>query len=263
MYRITMQINLQLFMYLFIYTFLQIWLGKLRPQKIELYIYIDYSQDLFFTSDDHNHGIEECWNPCVSFASFSTQASWSGQNDVHFCPSILLHCVLPCIKSILVTCCIRILVTWCIWILVKCCIWILVICLFKSSSHIVFKFSSHVVLESSSHFVFESSSHVVLESSSHVVFEYSSHIYSNLRHMLYSNPSLTISTSNPSWRETDTVFLPHISAASHRPEYQLQQSSPARTLADLPSPSHQEQLSWQWQGFFITGEPLHQPHSLI
>ena len=57
---------------------------------------------------------------------------------------------------------------------------------------------SHVVFKSSSHVVFESSSHVVFKSSSHVVFESSSHVYSNLRHMLYYNPSLTISTRNPS-----------------------------------------------------------------
>ena len=72
----------------------------------------------------------------------------------------------PCTKSILityciqilVTCCIEILVTCCIRILVTCCIRILVTCLFESSSH----------------------------------------VYSNPRHMLYYNPSLTISTRNPS-----------------------------------------------------------------
>ena len=35
---------------------------------------------------------------------------------------------------------------------------------------------------------------------------------------------------------------------------------PARTIEDLPLPSPQEQLSWQWQRFFITDEPLHQSH---
>ena len=75
--------------------------------------------------------------PCVSFASFSTQASWSGHNDVHFYPSIHLHCHPPCTKSILITCCIQMLVTCCIRILVTCCIRTLVTCLFESSSHII------------------------------------------------------------------------------------------------------------------------------
>ena len=79
--------------------------------------------------------------------------------------------------------------------------------------------------QSSAHVVFKSSSHVVFKSSSHVVFESSSHVYSNHRHMLYYNPSLTISTRNPSRRGTNTIFLPSISSASHRPEFQIQQSS--------------------------------------
>ena len=82
---------------------------------------------------------------CLSPPSAPT--SWSGQNDVHFFPSILLHCRPPCTKSILVTCCIQILVicciqilvTCCIQILVTCCIRILVTCLFKSSSHVIFE----------------------------------------------------------------------------------------------------------------------------
>ena len=48
------------------------------------------------------------------------------------------------------------------------------------------------------HIVCQSSLHVVFKSSLDVVFKSSSHVYSNLRHMLYSNPSLTISTRNPS-----------------------------------------------------------------
>ena len=106
--------------------------------------------------------------------------------------------------------------------------------------------------QSLSHVVFKSALHVVFESSSHVVFKSSSHVYSNPRHMLYYNPSLTISTRNPSWRGTDTIFLPSISATSHRPESQIQQSGPARTFEEWPSPSPQEQSSWQWQIFFIT-----------
>ena len=131
--------------------------------------------------------------PCVSFVSFSTQASWLGHNDVHFCPSTLLRCRHPLHQNQSAS-----------------------YVIFKSSSHVVVESSSqntsshvvvesssqntssHVVFESSSHVVFESSSHVVFESSSHVVFESSSHVYSNLRHMLYSNPSVTRSTSNPS-----------------------------------------------------------------
>ena len=101
---------------------------------------------------------------------------------------------------------------------------------FKSSLHVVFESSSHVVFKSSLHVVFESWSHVIFESSSHVVFESSSHVYSNPRHMLYYNPSVTISTRNPSGRGTDTIFFPSISAASHRPECHIQQSSPARTF---------------------------------
>ena len=50
----------------------------------------------------------------------SAPASWSGQNDVHFIPSILLHCRPPCTKSILITCCIQILVTCCIRIMSSC-----------------------------------------------------------------------------------------------------------------------------------------------
>ena len=100
--------------------------------------------------------------------------------------------------------------------------------------------------QSSSHVVFKSSLHVVFESSSHVVFESSSHVYSNPRHVLYYNPSVTISTRNPSWRGTDTIFFPSISAASHRPECQIQQSSPAWSFEEWPSPSPQEQSSWQW-----------------
>ena len=68
-------------------------------------------------------------------------------DDVHFFPSIPLHCRPPCTKlilitcciQILVTCCIRILVTCCIRILVTCCIGILVACLFESSSHVIFE----------------------------------------------------------------------------------------------------------------------------
>ena len=110
--------------------------------------------------------------------------------------------------------------------------------------------------QSSSHVVFKSSLHVVFKSSSHVLFKSSSHVYSNPRHMLYYNPWLTISTRNPSRRGTDTILFPSKSAASHRPESQIQQSSPARTFEEWLSPSPQEHSSWQWQRFFITAEPL-------
>ena len=89
----------------------------------------------------------------------SAPASWSGQNDVHFFPSILPSLSSPLHQS--------------------------------NPHHMLYSNPRYM-------FVFESSSHVVFESSSHVVFESSCHVYSNPRHMLYSNPSLTISTRNPS-----------------------------------------------------------------
>ena len=67
----------------------------------------------------------------------SAPPSWSGEKDVHFCISILLHCRPPCTKSILITCCIQILARCCIRIFVTCCIRILVTCLFESSSHVI------------------------------------------------------------------------------------------------------------------------------
>ena len=161
--------------------------------------------------------------PYVSFAALSTGilvgTAWCQLLPLHP-PSLSSPCtkliLITCCIQILVTCCIRILVTCCIRILVTCCIRILVTCLFESSSH----------------------------------------VYLNPRHMLYYNLSVTISTRNPSWPRTDTIFFSSISAASHRPECQIQQSSPARPFEEWPSPSPQGQSSSQWQRFFITAEPL-------
>ena len=107
------------------------------------------------------------------------------------------------------------------------------------------------------HMLYSNPRHMLYSNPRYMLYSNPSHmLYSNPRHMLYSKSSLTISTKNPSWRGTATIFLPSISAASHRPECQIQQSSPARTFEEWPSPSPQEQSSWQWQIFFITAEPL-------
>ena len=48
---------------------------------------------------------------------------------------------------------------------------------------------------------------------------------------------------------------------SHRPECLPQGSNPARAFDDILSPSPQMQVSWKWQGLFITTEALHQSYN--
>ena len=120
---------------------------------------------------------------CVSFASFSTQASWSGHNHVHFCPSILLHCRLPLhqINPHHM--------------------------LYSNPRHMLYSNPRHIMYSNSRNMLY-SNPHLILYSNphhmlylnpSHMLYSNPRHmLYSDSRHMLYYNLSLTISTRNPS-----------------------------------------------------------------
>ena len=198
--------NWQLCMYLFIYTFIQIWLFKWRPQN-NWVVYRSFSRFFLQVKNIYSYN-------CIRKPNIM-------QTNIIDCMELMSaeirsHIVIRRTSSVYCLCVFHNGVHFCPSILLHC--------------------RTPAPNKSSSHVVFKSSLHVVFEPSSYGVFESSSHVYWNLRHMLYYNPSLTISTRNPSWRETDTIFLPPISAASHRPECQIQQSSPARTFEEWPSP---------------------------
>ena len=136
----------------------------------------------------------------------SAPESWSGQNDVHFFPSILLHYRHPCTKSILITCCIQILVTCCIRILVTCCIQILVTCCIRILVTCCIRILVTCCIQILVTCLFESSSHNIFES---II----NHIHKK-----------SVMTGN------SHKLLPSISAASHRPEYQIQQSKSSKDI---------------------------------
>ena len=77
--------------------------------------------------------------------------------------------------------------------------------------------------------------------------------------------SLTISTSNPSWRGSDTILLPPISVRITLPRSptKLNLYRGVRTLEHQLSPSLQMQMSWQLQWAFITADSLHLSYRLI
>ena len=107
---------------------------------------------------------QECIT-CVYFASFSIQASWSGQNDVNFCPSILLHCCLPLhqIKPYHM--------------------------LYSKPRHMLHSNPRHMLYSNSRHMMYSNPRHMLYSNPHHILYSNSHHmLYSNPCHMLFSNP---------------------------------------------------------------------------
>ena len=125
--------------------------------------------------------------PCMSFVSFSTQASLVG---TELWPLMPLHPPSLGLASFPAP--------------------------NQSSSHVVFESSSHVASESSSNVVFESSSQVVFESSSQVVFEYSSHVkFESSSHVVFQSSSHVVFESSPHVFESSLLLL--LSTHSYNP----------------------------------------------
>ena len=167
---------------------------------------------------------------CVSFATFNTQASWSGLKYVHFCPSILLyyrpplhqinphHMLYSNPRHMLYSNPRHMLYSNPRHML------------YSNPRHMMYSNSSHMLYLNHHHMLYSNPHHILYTNPYHMLystprhmlysnprhmfirilvtclFESSSPVYSNPRHMLYSNQSLTISTINPSWRGTHNIL---------------------------------------------------------
>ena len=93
----------------------------------------------------------------VYFASFSTQASWSGQNNVHFCPSIILHCRPPLHQI--------------------------------NPHHMLYSNPRHMLYSNPCHMLYSNPRNMLYSNPCHMLYSIPRYtLYSNPRHILYSNP---------------------------------------------------------------------------